>query len=142
MKEVERVIQGNYPIVFYDGDCGFCSHSVQFVLKNRRKEVFFIPLQSTNAKLVIEDKARQGHEIISMNTMYLFHKRKIQKESTAVLNVCRYLKFPYPIFFYLGSIVPRFLRDSIYRAIAKRRFQIAHPSCLLPTVEERAFFLK
>ena len=41
------------PIVFYDGDCGFCNSSVQFILNKRKREFYFLPLQSDQAKKIL-----------------------------------------------------------------------------------------
>ena len=36
----------NRSILFYDGECGVCSRTVRFILKNERsKELFFCSLQ-------------------------------------------------------------------------------------------------
>jgi predicted DCC family thiol-disulfide oxidoreductase YuxK len=139
-KELNAILE-KYPILFYDGDCGFCSNSVQFVLKHGKSLIYFMPLQSPKAIEIIEQSGFQGSEKISMNTMYFLEKGKILKESRAVLTVCKYLKFPYPVLFYLGIIVPPFIRNTVYRAIAKRRFSLANPSCLLPSLEERERFI-
>jgi predicted DCC family thiol-disulfide oxidoreductase YuxK len=129
------------PILFYDGDCGFCSGAVQFVLKHRIKPVYFVPLQSEKAKFIIDGERVSGGEKISMNTMYFLHKGRIYRESAGVLRVCLYLKGCYPVFFYLGILIPRFIRNAIYCWVAKRRFQLVAPSCLLPTVSERELFI-
>ena len=41
----------------------------------------------------------------------------------------------------LGRLVPRPVRDAAYDLIARRRFEIAAPACLLPTPSERSRFL-
>jgi predicted DCC family thiol-disulfide oxidoreductase YuxK len=141
MQENQQLNDRKTPILFYDGDCGFCSNSVQFVLKNGKKTIYFMPLQVEKAHEIIENPSTPGSEKISMNTMYFFENGRILKESKAVLTVCKYLKTPYPILFYLGIIVPPFIRNAVYRSIAKRRFLLANPSCLLPSPEERKRFI-
>jgi predicted DCC family thiol-disulfide oxidoreductase YuxK len=128
-------------ILFYDGDCGFCSGAVQFVLKHRSKPVYFIPLQSPKAKAIIEEGRVPGGEKISMNTMYFLHKGTIYRESAGALRVCLYLKGLYPILFYLGMIIPGFIRNAIYRWVAKRRFDFVAPSCVLPSASDRELFI-
>lgn len=127
----------NKSIVFYDGDCGFCNSSVQFALNRRKKDVFFLPLQSDLASEIMK---KHGVSI-EMNTMYFLHKGMLYDKSDAALRVSLLLHFPYPVFFYLGIIVPRFLRNWIYDQIAKRRHKINIGFCALPKPEERRLFL-
>lgn len=125
-------------IVFYDGDCCFCNTSVQFILKHRKKEFYFAALQSDFAKKKIEEG--QGVDI-EMNTLYYLEKDKLYEKSNAVLRIARGLKGAYPMFYYLGSIFPKFIRDVVYDFIAKRRNKINPGFCALPSEEERKFFL-
>lgn len=125
-------------IVFYDGDCCFCNTSVQFILKRRKKNFYFAALQSNFAKKKIEEEKGIS---IEMNTLYYLEEDKLYEKSTAVLRIARGLKGGYPLFYYFGIIVPRFLRDAVYDFIAKRRNKINPGFCALPSEEERKFFL-
>lgn len=62
-------------IVFYDGDCGFCNTSVQLILKNRKVDFYFIPLQSEISHQIM---AKFNVEI-KMNTLYLLENGKLYK---------------------------------------------------------------
>ena len=125
-------------IIFYDGDCGFCNSSVQFILNHRKKTFYFAALQSDFAKEKIE---KDGGEKIEMNTLYFLNHGKLYEKSTAVLRISRGLKGLYPVLFYLGIIFPRFIRDGVYDFVAKRRHKIQPDLCAMPTEEERKFFL-
>ena len=127
----------NKSIVFYDGDCGFCNSSVQFILNRRKKDVYFLPLQSDSAREIME----KFGITIEMSTMYFLDHGKLYDKSTAALRINLLLRFPYPVFFYLGIIVPRFLRNGVYDQIAKRRHKIKNGFCALPKPEERRLFL-
>ncbi|UKN02171.1 DUF393 domain-containing protein [Paracrocinitomix mangrovi] len=124
------------PIVFYDGDCGFCNTSVQFILDKRKTDFYFVPLQSDYAKEKLGEKNIQ----INLDTIYFIKNGKLYDRSSAALQICKGLKGGYPLMmaFY---IVPKFIRDVFYNAIAKRRHKIKDAHCVLPTVEERKFFL-
>jgi predicted DCC family thiol-disulfide oxidoreductase YuxK len=124
-------------IVFYDGDCGFCSKSVQFILKKQRKPVYFMPLQSKNAEKIIHEHERT----IDMNTLFYLEGSQLYDRSTAVLKIAGNFHLGYRILGIMGYIIPRFLRDMIYNGIAKRRLSIAGKNCYLPTPEERQLFL-
>lgn len=129
----------DYPrIVFYDGDCGFCSKSVQFILKNRRKSIYFMPLQHEKAKTLIKSK---GFEV-DMNTLFYLENNQLFQRSTAVLKISKHLKFRFRLLVVLGYILPRFLRDKIYDVVASKRFAIAGKNCYLPTEEEKELFIQ
>jgi predicted DCC family thiol-disulfide oxidoreductase YuxK len=125
-------------IIFYDGDCGFCNSSVQFILNKRKKVYYFSALQSDFAKKKIEEEAGKT---IEMNTLYFLDQGELFEKSTAILRVSKGLKGAYPLLFYVGIIFPRFIRDAVYDFIARRRHKIEAGFCALPTEEERKFFL-
>ena len=107
----------NRPIIFFDGYCNLCSASVQFVLKYERSAYFyFSSLQSGFAKAHLPEI--DGNE--NADTVILFQNGKIYYESDAILRVCEKLKFPLWLAYYF-IYVPKFLRDPIYRLIAKNR---------------------
>ena len=124
-------------IVFYDGDCGFCNTSVQLILKNRKKDFYFIPLQSNIAQQIIS----HFNEKIKMNTLYILKDQKLYKKSTAVIRIAKELKGLYPFLFYIGILTPQIIRDSIYDFIAKHRHKIRSGYCTLPLIDEKKFFI-
>lgn len=128
----------SYPrIIFFDGECGFCNTSVQFVLKKRKVPFYFLPLQSEKAKELLDQ-----HQItILLNTVYFFKHGKIYEKSEAAIQIAKDLKGLYPLFYYLGKIIPLFIRDGIYQFIAKRRHLIKKGYCAFPTPEERKYFI-
>lgn len=129
---------GNKPIVFYDGDCGFCNKSVQFILNNESNDaIHFAPLQSEFAQSFFTSK---GLPTPDMSTFYFWDKTTMYSKSSGALRVINYLKFPFPLL-KIGFIFPRFLRDWVYDVIAKRRHQLAAGFCALPTEEQRKRFI-
>lgn len=128
----------NYEIiVFYDSDCGFCNHTVAWCLKNRKKDIYFCALQSASAQHLLE----KFNISINLDTIYVYSKNKVFDRFRGVCEICRYLKVPYPIFYYSKFIVPTFIGDYLYKQIAKRRHKIASTNCTLPSPEERKLFL-
>jgi len=123
-------------IVFYDGDCGFCNASVQFILKKRKENFFFSPLQSDFASECLNEEGIT----INLETIFFKRKGKTYDRSSAALRICAGLKGGYPLlqFFY---IVPKFIRDWVYTLVAKRRHKIKTGYCVLPTKEEQQFFI-
>jgi predicted DCC family thiol-disulfide oxidoreductase YuxK len=131
--------QSSAPILFYDGDCGLCARSVQWCLDHdRRARLFFAPLQGpTYAALAIADKPT------ALDTVVLFDEGRLHVQSDAVLRLLRHVGGGWSVLAALGRIVPRFLRDAVYRFIARRRHAWfgAADRCRLPTPNESGRFL-
>lgn len=124
-------------IVFYDGDCGFCSSSVQFILDRRKREIHFAALQSDIAEKIL---GKRGIEI-KMNTLYFLEKDEIFSKSTAALRIAKHLKGAYPLLYWVGIIFPKAFRNWVYDQVAKRRDKINTGLCPLPKPEEKKLFL-
>ena len=127
-------------IIFFDGVCGLCNHSVDFVMKRDKKNLFlFSSLQSQNAQDILKDH-HYTQESIS-NIVYL-RMGKVEIKSTAVLLICWDLGglLSLASFFF---IIPPFIRDFFYDIIATYRYNWfgKKESCRLPTKEEKNKFL-
>ena len=127
-------------IVFYDGECGFCSNSVQFILNHERDhELHFCPLQSEFASELL---AQQGI-VINLDTIYVLSKGKVHSKSEAIKLASRHFKAPYSWLAILIAITPRYIADAAYTLFANNRYHIQGkvPQCLLPTAAQRKRFL-
>ncbi|WP_310571656.1 DCC1-like thiol-disulfide oxidoreductase family protein [Gemmatimonas sp.] len=130
-------------VLLYDGDCGFCAGSVQFVLRHEpaaaRGRLAFAPLQSAFGTRVRE----QFPELVGVDSVVWYDPAvpAVRVRSAAALAATAHLGGLWAVAATLARLVPRGLRDAIYDKIARRRFEIAAPACLLPTPEERARFL-
>jgi predicted DCC family thiol-disulfide oxidoreductase YuxK len=125
-------------IVFYDGDCGFCNRTVQFILNNEKSSVlYFCALQSDKALMLFE---QHGQPAPDMSTFYFFDNRFYSK-STAAIRLSTHLKFPY-FLFHLAWIFPRFVRDAVYDFVAKRRQRFSAGFCAIPTPEQGKRFIR
>ena len=124
-------------ILFYDGDCGFCNSSVQFVLKNRKhNHIYFATLQSELAKTTLGKKGIT----IELDTLYYLKNNIVYNKSSAGLQISKELKLPYSIISIL-YFVPKFIRDFFYIQIAKRRHKIGSNFCVLPNEAEKSLFI-
>lgn len=125
-------------IVFYDGDCGFCNRTVQFVLKNdRSRSIYFAKIQSEFTQNLFK---RLNAPKPDLSTFYYLENNVLYKKSRAALKLNRYMTFPYV----LGQvfwIVPRFIRDWVYDLIAKRRKRIMNGYCVILSSEEVKRFI-
>ena len=125
--------------VFYDGDCGFCSHWVQWILKNDKKDQFrFSALQSNFGQQFLWQR---GLDRKQFNTLYLWKPNFFYLiKSEAVIKIARILGGKYALLASL-NIFPRFLSDKIYDKVAENRQKWGSQKCLLPNeAEKRKFF--
>jgi predicted DCC family thiol-disulfide oxidoreductase YuxK len=133
-------VQG--PILLFDGVCNLCNAVVRFVVARDRAGVFrFAALQSeVGARLLAE----HGVEVPEgdPDSVVLIECGRAYVESTAALRAARYLAFPW-FLLWPGLLVPRPIRDAIYRWIARNRYRWfgRRDQCMVPTPELRAKFL-
>lgn len=127
-------------ILLFDGTCTLCNRSVQFVLRHDKKQRFkFATLQSSIGQQLL-DSADQQHDLSSV---VLIYQNKVYAQSSAVLNVFRLLPKGWKILYYLGILIPRFIRDALYRVIAKNRYALFGQSntCMVPDKQIQERFL-
>lgn len=127
-------------IVFFDGVCNLCNAAVRFIVKRDTQGYFrFASLQSEAAKRLLPSSCRErfGDSIVLLEDEECFGA------STAALRIARRLRAPWPLV-YGAILVPRFLRDPVYRWIARNRYRWfgKKDSCELPTPELRSRFLE
>ncbi|HLU38392.1 MAG TPA: DCC1-like thiol-disulfide oxidoreductase family protein [Planctomycetota bacterium] len=107
------------PIVFYDGGCGLCSRFVRRVARADRKgEIRFAPLQGETARALLPplpaDPARWG-------VLYL-DEEGLHGESDATWRICKRAGGALRLLSWM-RIIPRFVRNPVYRWIAKHRYR-------------------
>lgn len=126
------------PIIFYDGVCGLCNRSVQFVLKyERSSNVLFSALQSNFATAFFE---KHQLPLPDLSTFYFYKDKQLYKKSTAVFKVIPYLKWYWqPLLIF--SLLPVKFTDSVYDFIAKRRKKIGGTFCVIPSTENKKRFI-
>ena len=133
------------PVLLYDGLCGFCDGTVQFILKRDRGGTLrFATLQGDFARDVI---ARHP-EVAGVDSLVLVEpdvasgRENVYVRSEGALRVARYLGGGWHLARAV-AIVPRFLRDRAYDAFARIRYRVfgRYDSCPIPTPEQRARFI-
>ncbi len=131
------------PIVFYDGECGFCNHWVQWILDRDRERIFrFAALQSPFSKELF---AAFGKEFTMQSLVVLKEDGGFINRSRAVVYLfsrlnTRRLKSR-TFFYWLLKKTPRFIADIGYSGVAVVRKVLQRNKCRLFTPEERVFFL-
>ena len=130
----------NQSIILFDGVCNFCNSAVNFVIKRDKNNLIqFSPLQTEIAHELL---ARHKLPTEDMKSFIFIEEGKSYTQSTAALRVCRYLTGLWPLLYSL-IIVPHFIRDGIYKWIAKNRYKWfgQKNECMIPTPELQAKFL-
>lgn len=122
-------------VLFFDGICVMCSGLVSFVLNHDRHKRFkFATLQGKAALEKIPQFTKRP-----LKTVVLLDGEEVYTESDAILQVLVGLGGFFRLIAVL-KIVPKFIRDPIYRFIAQNRYrwfgQTEH--CALLTKEQRA----
>ncbi len=128
----------NRAIILFDGYCNFCSSSVDFILKHDKKKVFlFAASQQSEGENLINE-----YNIKNIDSIVLIYNRKAYSYSTAVLKICSLLGMPFNIFS-IFLIVPEFLRNVIYKWVAKNRYKWfgKRNTCRLPDEKDAGRFL-
>jgi predicted DCC family thiol-disulfide oxidoreductase YuxK len=130
----------DYAVIFFDGVCNFCNATVNFIIKQDKKDKFrFATLQSEYAKkflLEMPEKYKHTDSIILFENGLFFIK------SSAMLRIAKRMGGLWQLLFVL-SVVPVFLRDFIYDRFARNRYRWfgIRNQCLIPDERLKRKFL-
>jgi predicted DCC family thiol-disulfide oxidoreductase YuxK len=124
-------------ILLYDGHCGLCNGSVNFILNHDKNgSMKFTPLQSELGQSIIEK-----FKLINLDSLVLYDSENeiVFYKSKAVIEIANYLGGIYYLC-NLFRIIPRFILDYFYDLIAKNRYKIfgKYDTCRFPTTEEKS----
>lgn len=132
-------------IVLYDGQCGFCDRTVQWLLDHDRQgRLRYAALQGPTAREVQARHPRLPPGLDSLILVQTEHggRERVYWYSRAVVRILWLLPWPWRALAVM-VLIPRPLRDLGYRAFARIRFRVFGrlDACRVPTAEERARFL-
>ncbi len=132
---------GHRPILFYDGECGFCNATIQYVLRHERAPVLlFAPLQGKTAEDVLRDANLPAD--IADKSIVVYDDTRHLIRSRAAARVLQHMGSGWSTLGSLLTLVPRPLADAVYRTIARYRKHLPQAeSCQLLSPEKRARFL-
>ena len=126
-------------IILFDGQCVFCDHSVQFILKRDVDEVFqFASLQSDIGQQLL----KQYNVDPSMDSLVVIYRDKVYIQSDAAYIIVQQFKGLWKLLAVMKSI-PKWLRDKMYALFAKNRYRLfgEMETCHIPTKAGRHQFL-
>jgi len=134
------------PIILYDGVCGLCNSLVQFILKHDHDGALrFASLQSELAANILTQHGISNTDLDTFHVVLNYEQanEQILSRSDAVLKVGRELGRQWRLLAIIGALLPRFIRDSLYNFIARRRYRVfgKYDTCLLPDPAQRSRFL-
>ena len=134
------------PVLYYDGECGVCTRSVELVLRHdRRGTLRFASLRGAPGAALL---ARHP-ELAGVDSLCWVEDgeggtgkgERVLVRSEAVLAVARYLGGWWRVAAVL-RVIPRAIRDAGYSWFARRRGRFGKPeACRAPTAAERSRFL-
>lgn len=121
-------------LILFDGLCNLCNRSVLFVIK-RDKQAFFryASIQSEVGQNILNHLSIDPKKT---DTIVYVKGDKYYLQSSAILNILKDLGGVWRLF-YAFIIIPRFIRDLVYRIIAKWRYKIfgKRESCTISNYE-------
>ena len=130
---------GEGPVLFYDGHCGLCDHSVTFVMRRDVHQVFHF------AQLQGETAARHlpAPDVSLLKSVVVWDATGTYRKSAAVVRILWWLGGRWWVCSWLVWLVPRPLRDLVYSLISRTRYRFfgRYETCRLPTESERSRML-
>ena len=133
------------PVLLYDGLCGFCDRTVQFILaRDPGGAMRFAPLQGHFAGEVL----RRFPALLGVDSLVLVDAEPAGTgtlplvRSDAILAIADYLGWPWRAVTAL-RLVPNGIRDWGYDLFARHRYRLfgRYDSCPLPDAAVRARFI-
>jgi predicted DCC family thiol-disulfide oxidoreductase YuxK len=126
-------------IIVFDGVCNFCNRIIQIIIRHDPSaQIHFAAQQSDVGEKLIRD-----YKVSTSTTSVIFIKNGlVYEQSDAVIEIAKLLT-GWPIIFKYGIIVPRFLRNTIYKFMAANRYTIfgKQDQCMVPKEEDKGRFL-
>jgi predicted DCC family thiol-disulfide oxidoreductase YuxK len=126
-------------ILFYDGECGFCNHVVQFIMRHEKNaDLYFSPIESEFATRFFQEK---GCAQPDLSTFYLYNDFQLYTQSTGALKLIPFLKWYFSVLNFF-KIIPICQRDQLYRFVAKNRKRFYAKSCIINAFSKSRFLIE
>ena len=123
-------------VILFDAMCVLCSANARFVLRHDKHALFKLASMQSEAgrKLYLD----QGMNPDDPDSILVIQNGKLFRDSDAVLAIYSALGWPWRIAAAV-RIVPRAIRDPLYRLIARNRYRLfgKRETCWLPEPQWR-----
>jgi len=109
------------PIIVFDALCVLCSAHAQFVLRHDRRRHFRLARMQDGAGAALY--RRFGIDPAVPESLIVVAGDRVLRDSDAVIAIWRGLGWPWRAAGF-ARFVPRFVRDPIYRWVARHRYRL------------------
>jgi predicted DCC family thiol-disulfide oxidoreductase YuxK len=125
-------------VVVYDGVCMLCNRMVQYLLRNDQQQL----LTFSTFQGLPDVISKNGLEFPLEESISYYRKGRWWQQSSAILMIYKDV-FGSWHWSQLAWVFPRFLRDFVYRIVAKNRYRWfgKHAHCVLPTPAQQDRFI-
>tara|TARA_B110000483_G_scaffold241693_1_gene325383 strand:- start:30 stop:512 length:483 start_codon:yes stop_codon:yes gene_type:complete len=132
-KQQSNTLGQETPLVIYDGSCGLCQTSVQFILKYEMNNK---GLEEALIRFVPDDNFANEFQTIGF-----LYQDKIFTKSSAAIEISKHLRYPWKALKW-SWIIPKNLRDKVYEYVAQNRHRWKPiPHCNLPNNHNSSRFI-
>ena len=132
------VLKSPKTIVFIDDDCIFCNFWGHFILKNDYSgSIYISPSKSEYFQSI---KNRYNNLPNPKETIILYHNEIIYEKSNAVIKIAVLMRNWHSILF-LTYIIPKFLRNSVYDLISKKRKSLMKDRCVIDELKKKEKYI-
>ncbi|HJY39902.1 MAG TPA: DCC1-like thiol-disulfide oxidoreductase family protein [Steroidobacteraceae bacterium] len=129
-------------IIVFDGVCVLCSRWVGFVVqRDPRGQYKFAAMQTSSGRNLLVAHGIDPDDPLSF---LLLEGGSAYTDTDAIVRILRSLGSGWRVAAVLLSIVPRFVRDLLYRWVARRRYRLfgRREACVVPTADIADRFLR
>lgn len=138
MADLDRAtdaIVAAHPIIVFDARCVLCSANAQFVLRHDRRGHF--RLASMQGAVGAALYRRLGIDPDNPESLIVVERAQLYRDSDAILAIYSGLGGPWRVLAGAGRLMPRMLRDPMYRWIARHRYRLfgRRDVCWVPSPE-------
>lgn len=125
-----------HPIIVFDAECVLCSANAQFVLRHDRDRRF--RLASMQGAVGQALSRAHGIDPADPDTIIVVQGERVWRDSDAILTIYGGCGWPWRVAS-VARIVPRAVRDPIYRWVARNRYRWfgRRETCWLPDPADR-----
>jgi predicted DCC family thiol-disulfide oxidoreductase YuxK len=128
-------------VIVFDGVCMLCSRWVDFVLRRDLSGRYkFAAMQTASGRALLLEHGIDPDDPLSF---LLLEDKKGYTDTDAIVRILRSFGPGWKFIALLVSIVPRFVRDPLYRWIARNRYRLfgRRAACRVPTADIADRFL-
>lgn len=130
-------------LILYDGVCGLCNKSIQYLLDWDHAGLYVYAAQQGEVAAALKERHPDAPLLSSVVLVEQTSEgEKIYTHSEAIFRIVARLDAPYRYLSWFG-ILPGFITDLAYNFVSDIRYRVwgKYDTCRMPSPEERARFL-